>query len=175
MRMVAAGGLLDVNGTLIAEAIAFLLMVLILARWVYPRVIQIATAREERIAAGLRAAQEAEQRLQQVQEEVRKTLDEARGQAREILNRANSDASVEAQGVLQQAREQAEAQIERARAEIGSERDRAIQDLRSEVSTLVIAATSKLVGETLDAPKHERLIDEALKGVGGNGSSGARG
>lgn len=169
--MVAAGGLLDVNGTLIAEVIAFLLMVLILARWVYPRVIQIATAREERIAAGLRAAQESEQRLQQVQEEVRKTLDEARGQAREILDRANSDASVEAKGVLQQAREQAEAQLERARAEIGSERDRAIQELRAEVGQLVIDATAKLVGETLDAQKHARLIDEALERVGDDGTT----
>lgn len=168
--MVAAGGLLDVNGTLIAEAIAFILMVLILAKWVYPRVIRLATEREQRIEAGLRAAQAAEQRLQEAQEEVRRTLDDARGQAREILNRANSNASGEAQAVLQQAREQAEQQIERARGEIGQERDRAIQELRTEVSQLVIDATAKLVGETLDAQKHARLIDQALDRVGDGGA-----
>lgn len=173
--VLADSGLLTFNGTFFAELIAFILMIVILGRYAYPRIMRAALDRERRIEAGLRAAQESEQRLQQVQEEVRKTLDEARGQAREILNRANSDASSEAQGVLQRAREQAEAQIERARTEIGAERDRAIQDLRTEVSQLVIDATAKLVGETLDAQKHARLIDEALERVGdGGGPASAR-
>jgi F-type H+-transporting ATPase subunit b len=173
MHMVADAGLLDVNGTLIAEVIAFIVMVLILARWVYPRIVRVATEREDRIEAGLRAAQEAEQRLQQVQDEVRRTLDEAKGQARDVLSRAHSDASVEAEDVLRRAREQADGLIERARTEIGAERDRAIQDLRAEVSALVIDATAKLVGETLDAKKHERLIDESLNRMGGGGAAAA--
>lgn len=173
--MLADAGLLDFNGTFVAELIAFILMIVILGRYAYPRIMRAALDRERRIEAGLRAAQESEQRLQQVQVEVRKTLDEARAQARDILNRAHGDASTEAQGVLQQAREQAEGQIERARAEIGAERDRAIQELRAEVSALVIEATAKLVGETLDAQKHTRLIDQALERVGDGGtSSGAR-
>lgn len=167
--MVADAGLLDVNGTLIAEVIAFIAMVLILARYVYPRITRVATEREGKIEAGLRAAQEAEQRLQQVQEEVRKTLDEAKAQARDVLARSHSDAAVEAQEVLQRARDDAEAQIERARVDIGAERDRAIQELRGEVSTLVVEATAKLVGETLDTQKHQKLIDDALTRVGDAG------
>ena len=167
--MVASSGLLDFNGTFFAELVAFILMIVILGRYAYPRIMAAANAREERIEAGLRAAQESEQRLQQVQDEVRKTLDEARAQAREVLARSNSDASAQAQEVLKHAREEAEAQIERARVDIGAERDKAIQDLRGEVSALVVDATAKLVGETLDTKKHQRLIDEALNRVGDAG------
>jgi F-type H+-transporting ATPase subunit b len=167
-------GLLTPNGTFFAELIAFVLMILILGRWVYPRVIKAATEREDKIEAGLRAAAESEQRLATVQAQVEQTLEEARAQAREIINRSHGEASGEAQEVLAKARTDAEALIERARTEIGGERDRAIQDLRNEVSSLVVAATQRLLGETIDAKAHQRLIDEALTKVGDNPAAKAQ-
>jgi F-type H+-transporting ATPase subunit b len=167
-------GLLTPNGTFFAELVAFILMILVLGRWVYPRIIAAATQRESKIEAGLRMAQEAEERLTKVQEQVEKTLDEARAQARDILNRSHGEATVEAQEVIAKARTDAEALIERARAEIGGERDRAIQDLRNEVATLVVATTQRLLGDTLDAKAHQRLIDEALTKVADNPSTKAQ-
>ena len=163
---VADAGLLDVNGTLIAEVIAFILLVLILAKWVYPPIIRIATERESKIAAGVRAAEEAEKRLQEVQQQVQQVLGEARNQAREIVARAHTDATVEAEEVAARGRAQAEALLERARAEIAAERDRAIQDLRAVESDLVVDATARLLGEVLDRRAHERLIEEALVKIG---------
>ena len=52
-------GLLTPNGTFVAELIAFILMILILGKYAYPRIIAAATDRENKIEAGLRAAQEA--------------------------------------------------------------------------------------------------------------------
>ena len=113
--VVADAGLLTPNGTFFAELIAFILMILVLGRWVYPRIIAAATERESKIEAGLRAAQEAEERLAKVQEQVEKTLDEARAQAREILNRSHQGATADAAEVLNKAKAEAEALIERAR------------------------------------------------------------
>jgi F-type H+-transporting ATPase subunit b len=169
----STSGLLDVNGTLIAEVIAFILMVLILAKWVYPPIMRIATEREGKIEAGLRAAQEAEERLSTVQAQVAKTLEEARAQGRDILNRSHGEAIAEAKEVLVKARADAEGLIEQARTEIAGERDRAIQDLRNEVAGLVVAATQNLLGETLDTGAHRRLIDAALNKVVDNPSAKA--
>ena len=88
-RLPQPAGLLTPNGTFFAELIAFILMILILGKWAYPRIIKAATERENKIEAGLRAAQEAEERLAKVQVQVEKTLEEARAQAREILNRSH--------------------------------------------------------------------------------------
>ena len=174
--VVADAGLLDINGTLIAEVIGFIVMVLILAKYVYPPVIRIATEREQKIADGVRAAAEAEARLAAVQQDVAKTLDEARGQAREVIARAHRDAVVEAEDVRAKARGDAEALLHRAQSEIGGERDRAIQELRAEVADLVVEATSRLLGETIDRRAHQRLIDESLTKVGdGQARRGRRG
>jgi F-type H+-transporting ATPase subunit b len=159
-------GLLTPNGTFFAELIAFILMILILGKWVYPRIIKAATEREATIEAGLRKAQEAEDRLAKVQVQVEEALDQARSQAREIINHSHGEATADAAEVIAKARADAEALIDRARTDIGGERDRAIQDLRSEVSNLVVAATQRLLGETIDAKAHQRLIDEALTKVG---------
>lgn len=172
--MLADAGLLTPNGTFFAELIAFILMILILGRYAYPRIIKAATEREDRIEAGLRAAQESEERLSKVQAQVEQTLEEARAQARDIINRSHGEATGEAAEVLAKARTDAEALIERARSEIGGERDRAIQDLRAEVSSLVVAATQRLLGETIDAKAHQRLIDEALTKVGETPASKAQ-
>jgi F-type H+-transporting ATPase subunit b len=171
-HVVADAGLLDVNGTLIAELIAFVLMVLLLAKFVYPRIIAVATEREKKIEAGMRAAEESERRLADVQQQVQKILDEARSQARDILARAHQDAVLEAQEVANRARAEADALIERARSEIGAERDRAIQELRAEVANLVVDAASKLIGQTLDRNAHQKLIDESLNKVSAGARSG---
>ena len=163
-------GLLTPNGTFFAELIAFILMILILGRYAYPRIIKAATEREDKIEAGLRAAQEAEERLSKVQAQVEQTLEEARAQAREIINRSHGEATAEAAEVIAKAKADAEALIERARTEIGGERDRAIQDLRTEVSSLVVAATQRLLGETIDAKAHQRLIEQALTKVDNPGA-----
>jgi F-type H+-transporting ATPase subunit b len=172
--VVADAGLLTPNGTFFAELIAFILMILVLGRWVYPRIIAAATERESKIEAGLRMAQEAEERLAKVQEQVEKTLEEARAQAREILNRSHQGATADAVEVLNKAKADAEALIERARGEIGAERDRAIQDLRAEVATMVVEATQIVLGAAIDAKSHERLIDEALQKVGTNPTAAAK-
>jgi F-type H+-transporting ATPase subunit b len=172
--LVADAGLLDVNGTLIAEVLAFIVLVLILAKWVYPPIIRIATEREGKIAAGVRAAEEAEKRLASVQEQVAETLDEARDRARDIVARAHREAVVEAEDVRVKARADAEALVQRAQSDIGAERDRAIQELRNEVGTLVVDTASKLIGESLDAKGHQRLIDDALDKVGDGQRRNAR-
>jgi len=169
--VLADAGLLTPNGTFFAELIAFILMILILGRYAYPRIIKAATEREDRIEAGLRAAQEAEQRLSSVQTQVEKTLEDARVQARDIISRSHGEATAEATEVITKARGDAEALIERARNEIGGERDRAIQDLRAEVSNLVVSATQALLGEVIDAQTHRRLIDDALSKVGQGSAS----
>jgi F-type H+-transporting ATPase subunit b len=172
--VLADAGLLTPNGTFFAELIAFILMILVLGRYAYPRIIKAATAREEKIEAGLRAAQAAEERLSKVQVQVEQILEEARTQAREILDRAHKEATGEAAEVLAKARADAEALIERARGEITGERDRAIQDLRAEVANLVVAATQRLLGAEIDASAHQRLIDAALKKVGDNPAAKAQ-
>lgn len=164
-----SSGLLALNGTLIAELIAFGIMVLILARYAYPPIMRAAEARQKQIEDGVKAAQEAERRLQEVQREVEKTLAEARGQAREMINRAHQEAAAEAEELRNRGRQDAEAQVEKARGDIQAEKDRAVQELRAQVSALVVDAAGKVLGAAIDEKAHARLIEESLRQVSPGG------
>src|SRR2546423_7537149 len=88
----ADAGLLDLSLSFVIEVIAFIAMILILGRWVYPRVMAAAEMRQRQIAeqmeAADRARQDAEERLHAVED----TLRQARGQAAEIIEGAGRSA-----------------------------------------------------------------------------------
>ena len=168
MYLQAEAGLLTIDATFWIELAAFLLMLGILARYVYPRIIEAAESRQRAIAAELEAAEKARQEAQQELENARKRLDEARAQAQEVINGAARQAEQVRAEQRQRAEEEARRQIDRARLEIQAERQKAIDSVRAEVATLVVEATAKVVGETLDVQRHRSLIDKAIEEVGVN-------
>src|SRR5207253_4382431 len=110
---------------------------------------------------------EAEARLQEAQAE----LEEARKTAQKVIDSASKWGEQRRQGLRAKAEDDAKRIAESARKDIEAERDRALQSARSEVAALVVTATEKVIGETLDEPKHRRLIERAIEEVAsGDGS-----
>jgi F-type H+-transporting ATPase subunit b len=158
-------GLLDINGTLIAEIIAFLLMLGVLARWVYPPIIRAAEARQLQIKQQLeqaeKARQEAEARLRAAQDEIQK----ARLQAGQIIEQANRAAERIQQEAQEKAREEARRIVEAASRDIDAERQRAIQSIRLQMAGIVTEAVRRIVGENLDDERHRQLIEATIEQV----------
>jgi F-type H+-transporting ATPase subunit b len=163
--VLADSGLLTFNATLVVQLVIFLVVAFVIYRLAWGPIVQNIERRNARIEQGLRAAEEAEKRLTSAAAEVQKELEVARQQAREILVRAHQEAVAEAEEVRTRSRREAEAQVEKARADIEAERDRAVQELRAQVGSLVVEATSRVLGKTIDEAAHCRLIDESIAEV----------
>jgi len=159
-------GLLDLSLSFVVEVIAFILMILILARWVYPPVMRAAEGRQrqisEQLAAAERARQEAEQRLADAEGH----LNEARQRGAEIVEGAGRSAEQLRTELRGRAQEEAKRIVDNATREIDAERQKAVDAVRGQVADLVVAATEKVVGETLDDRLHRSLIDRAIAQVG---------
>jgi F-type H+-transporting ATPase subunit b len=157
--------LLDINGTLIAEIIAFLLMLGVLAKWVYPPIIKAAEARQNQIKQQLaqaeKARQEAEERLQAAQAEIQK----ARVRAGQIIEQANRAAERIQQEAQEKAREEARRIVEAASRDIDAERQRAIQAIRLQMAEIVTEAVRRIVGESLSGERHRQLIEATIEQV----------
>ena len=170
--LAGTAGVIDINGTVIVELITFLVMLAILARYVYPEVVKVAEARQRAIAEQLREAEKARVEAEAHLKEAEAKLAEARKTAQSVIEAAAKSAEQLRQELKQKAEEEGKRAVESARKEIEAERERAIQSVRNEVAGLVVAATEKVIGETLDAQKHKQLIDRAIAEVAsGNGSS----
>jgi F-type H+-transporting ATPase subunit b len=168
-------GPLTINGTFIVEVIAFILMVVFLAKVplpflgipkpVYPWIISIAEARQRAITEQLQEADKARRDADEKLKEADAKLADARKTADTVIEGANRSA----EQLRSELREKAEAEYQRivqsAQQDIDTERERALQSARNEVAGMVVAATQKVIGETLDDQKHHRLIQQAIEEV----------
>ena len=171
MFLAADAGVITINGTVIVELVTFLIMLAVLARYVYPEIVKVAEARQRQIAEQLKEAEEARAAAEQRLKEAEERLNDARKTAQGVIDAAAKSAEQLRQEMRQKAEEESKRTVEAARKEIEAERDQAVRSVRSEVANLVVAATEKVIGETLDDDRHRQLIDKAIKEVAsGNGS-----
>lgn len=165
-------GVIDINGTVIVELITFVAMMAVLARWVYPEVVRIAEARQRAIAEQLREAEAAREQAEAQLKEAQAKLDDARRTAQEVLDSAGRSGEQLRQELRQKAEDEARRMTDTARKEIDAERERAVQSVRTEVANLVVVATEKVIGETLDDRKHRELIEHAIEEVTSSDGAG---
>jgi F-type H+-transporting ATPase subunit b len=168
----AEAGLLDLSLSFVAEVIAFIVMIAILARWVYPRVMAAAEARQRQVAEQLTAAERSREDAEQRLKDAEASLREARAQSTQIIegaNRLGEQLRTDARG---KAGEDAQRIVENARRDIEAERQKALESVRGQVADLVIAATEKVVGESLDDGRQRQLVERAISEVTSDGRGG---
>ncbi|OLC22706.1 MAG: ATP synthase F0 subunit B [Actinobacteria bacterium 13_1_40CM_2_65_8] len=169
--LAGTAGVIDINGTVIVEVITFLLMTAILARYVYPEIVRLAEARQRQVADQLKEAERERAAAEARLKEAEAKLDDARKTAQGVIEAATKSAEQLRQELKQKAEDEARRLLETARKEIEAERLKAIQSVQGEVAGLVVAATEKVIGETLDVAKHKQLIERAIEEIAsGNGS-----
>jgi F-type H+-transporting ATPase subunit b len=151
------------NLTLLIQDLAFIVLMVLLVRYLYRPISQVLEARTRRIAEGLRAADEAKKDREAAEKEYQERLAEARREGQALLDRIAKQGEDLRKELEAKAREQAESLIAKARAEIQQEREKAVQDLRSQVADLAVMAAGRIIGESLDAKKHRELIERAIE------------
>jgi len=158
-------GPLQINATLVVELIAFVVMLAILARWVYPPVIRAAEARQRQVADQLEAAEKARKEAETRLQEADAAIQDARAQAGQIIERANRAAEQIQREAQEKAREEARRIVEAARRDIDAERQRAIQAIRLQMADMVTEAVRRIVGENLAGERHRKLIEATIEQV----------
>jgi F-type H+-transporting ATPase subunit b len=160
---------------LIIGIIAFLIVFGFLGRLLLPRAQKMLAERTEKIEGGLERAEAAQAEAQQVLEQYRQQLAEARHEAARLREEAREQGAQ----IIAEMREEAQAEARRlseaANAQIQSERQQALIALRTEVGALATDLASRIVGESLtDEARQSRVVDRFLDDLEQRGGIGAR-
>ena len=149
---------MDINLTLIGQAIAMTVFVAFCMKYVWPFIMSVIEERQTMIANGLAAAESGNSALANAKIEADKILAAARDQARGIVDQANSRAT----GIVEQAKTDGETerkrQVEAARAEISVETNRAREELRGQVAKIAVAGAEKVLAREIDPNAHRELL-----------------
>jgi F-type H+-transporting ATPase subunit b len=154
---------MNINLTLLMQAVAFFAFILFTAKFVWPPVMRAIETRQKEIADGLAAGEEGRHNLVNAEKRIAEMLSEAKARATEIVaqgEKMKSDA-------VDQARTDAEAEANRilaaAKSEIEQEVYRAKEALRGQVAELAVAGASRILRREVDAKAHADLLAEIEK------------
>ncbi len=154
---------LGINAGYLVSQIANLLILLVLLRiFLLKPVLAMLDQRAEKIRQSVEDAESAAQRAAQAEAEYDKRIEQAEEEARLVLQQANEEAKRLREQALSEARREAQDLVERARQEIELQRRAAARADRTQLADLVVAAASKVIGQSLDTPSHRRLVENFL-------------
>jgi F-type H+-transporting ATPase subunit b len=151
---------MNINFTLIAQAIAFAVLIWFTVKFVWPPLLNAIETRQKEIADGLAAAQEGRSALEVAAKKSETTLNEAKQKASEIIGQAEKRATQ----IIEEAKGNAKAEGERiltgAKAEIDQEVNRAKEGLRAQVSALAVAGAEKILRKEIDSKAHSEMLSK---------------
>jgi F-type H+-transporting ATPase subunit b len=150
---------MNINLTLLMQAIGFGLFIWFTAKFVWPPLMRAVETRQKQIAEGLAAGEQGRQSLVRAEKRIEDMLAEAKTKAAEIVAIGEKFRAE----TMDQAKVEAAAERERiiaaAKAEAAQEYAAAREQLRNQVADLAIAGAAKILQREIDAKAHADLLD----------------
>ncbi|MFH1866541.1 MAG: F0F1 ATP synthase subunit B [Patescibacteria group bacterium] len=150
---------------LLAQAVNFLIVLLVLYKFLYKPIIKFLEKRRERIEASLTEAKRIEQELKELAVSKEQVLKEARLRAEEIQKQAEARAERERQETLRKVRAEAERAVAEVRQKFVVEKDQMMLQVKLQAATLVAQATTKVLAKITTPTLDKELIEQAVKEV----------
>lgn len=154
--------MVDINATLIAQIINFLILVALLAKVAYKPLINVLEERKNRVESHMAAAEQEKLQAETLRQENERLLSEARAQAQAIVDKAVKLAEKSKEDILLEARKEQERLIKAAQDEISREKDAALAQMRAEMVSVSLAAATKIIGDNLDQEKNAKLVTDFI-------------
>jgi F-type H+-transporting ATPase subunit b len=155
----------DINATLIGQAIAMLVFVWFSMKFIWPPLMQALEDRRKHVADGIAAGEKGKRDLESAREQATAIVNEARSKAVKIVDDANSRYSEILGEAKTDAVKERERQLEQAQAEITQSVNRAREELREQVSSIAIAGAERILKREIDPKAHADLLAEMVAQV----------
>jgi len=150
---------MNLNLTLIAQAITFSAFVWFTVKFVWPFMLRAIETRQKTIADGLAAAEQGRRSLELSTRQAEEALAQARSRAAEILAQAEKRAAQLVDEARTAAKEEGNREKAAAKAEIEQEVTRAREQLRDHVASLAVAGAERILRREVDAKAHAELLE----------------
>ncbi len=159
-------GQFGVNGKMfIAQLVNFVIVLLILWKWVFTPTLKTLKERTDKIEKSLDEAAAIEKERRSLEAEKVEELYKAREQGKEVIALAKSKSDKIADVMRIKAKQEVAEVVAGAKAQIAQEREQMKAELREETMVLAVAVAEKVLAKKLDKNADAELIKQALKEV----------
>ena len=147
----------------LVQTIAFLVLLIILKKFVYPPLVKMLDKRDNLLRESAEAAQTAKDQAESAEKKTADLLEKARQEAGDIVASAREEATSVVESAQAKATDKAEALVASARDDIAKEVESARKLLQNETLGLVAQATETVIGEKINDKTDTALIEKAIK------------
>ena len=152
-------------GLIFWTIVNFSLLAFLLAKFAWKPIISAIEAREKKIADDIIAAQSAKDEAKQIEENLKRELENSSKAAALRLEEATKAAQKEREQILQEAQNQAQDIVARAKEEINLETQKAIAEVKKEFAGTTLLAAKKLVAKESDIKTNKAMVEELLNEI----------
>jgi len=157
---------LGINGKLlIAQIINFVILLLLLSKLLYKPILKMMEDRSEKIASGLKSAEQSEEALKKAEEEADKIREKAYKESNEILANAKAESDKSHKLLITKAEAQADQIRHHAAEEALAVKDKALKEAKGEISGLIISALEKITQNKITDKDKEEFAKSAAKEI----------
>ncbi|MES2205311.1 MAG: F0F1 ATP synthase subunit B [Pseudomonadota bacterium] len=156
---------MEINATLIGQAISFGLFVWLTMKFIWPPLVKVLDERQQLIAEGIAVGEQNQQLLKNSEFKVSEILNEARQRASTIIRESELRATKIVDDARQKAEQEGQRLIQSAQYEIQKEANQARQVLKDQLSDLVVLGTEKILKREVNVSAHQDVIEELRKKV----------
>lgn len=160
-------GIINLNVTVLIQAINFLILIFLLSRFLFKPLAKFLADRSAGIEKSLAEAKAAHEAAAKAQAEYQAQMREAQREIAAVREQGQREVEAERQRLLQASRAEADRLVGHAKAEIEAETKRAKAGLREEAAGIALAAAERLLGRTISGDDQKRLADQYVRELGG--------
>ncbi len=151
---------------LLAQIVNFVILFLVLKKFLYKPLLNFMNNRRQKIADGLDKARRGEEEFAKIAELREKELAKIQKEAEVLIQKAKEIGDKKQQEILKEAEEKTKKIIEDAKGRIEIEKEKMLKEVRQEIASLVVNATEKILREKISSDKEKQFIDEAIRTLG---------
>ena len=141
----------------------FTIVLLVLYKFAYKPILKILNDRTEKIDKGLKDAENAARKMEEMTTKEKEILGEAKKEAQKIITEAEKVGTKNKEEIIIESNKQAEKILVDAEKKIESEKTKMFTEVKAEVADLIVAATGKIINEKLDTRKDKELIEKSIE------------
>ena len=160
--------MIEINATILAQIINFLILVIILRAVAYKPVARLLQQRTDKIRGEMEKAAADRKAAEQTLADYKSQLADAHKKAQDIVEKANLTARQEHDAAVAETRREIERMKLSAQAEIENERNRAFAEMKSQIVSLSLAAANKVVFKNVDTKENDKLVNDFIAGLNKN-------
>lgn len=150
----------------IPTVVSFLIIWVLFAKFAWPAISDMLDKRAENIKDSLASAESARIEAQQLLEEYKAQIADARQESAEIIAEAKRSGEAVRADITAKAQVEADEIVAKARKAIESEKKQALAELQSSVANLSVSVAGKLIGDGFSEEDHRKLVEKYISEVG---------